>query len=353
MRIAIFIPNIKNVCGRSTIGKTLIKTLASDGNSVFVITNPESDLSICSKLNVKTLVIPCNPSDKSLISLTKCLLSIQQFSRINQIQIINAHHRWAETIALIARMLFKLKIKVVTTVHSYTTDHKLVSYRADKLVAVSEFIRDHLINYYSRKSANVELVYNGVKKLDQTSAVTEVYAKKIILGFGRLEYEKGFDILICALNVLRNELKNYELIIVGDGDEKKRLNELAVFYGINMRMYHSNSTPWEWIERASIVVIPSRMESLGLVVLEAGSARKCVIASSVGGIREIIKHNQSGLLFERENFSQLAELLKIVINNGNLAFRFGEALKNNVKEKFLAEKMTKNYTNLFNHLLNS
>jgi len=350
MNIAIFIPNIKPICGRSKIGVSLIKGLIEKGNNVFLITNPESDLSLISYYKIKSLIIPCNPYRKSFYKFLQCIFLIKKFVKENQIVIINAHHRYSEVISFFVRLIFRIDIKIVTTVHSFTKDLKLVSYNADKLIAVSNFIKDHLIGYYSKKNSNIELIYNGVKKEYDNGELN--YEKgKYILGFGRLESEKGFDILIQALEYLCNKITLPKLVLIGEGSEGQKLHLLTAQNNIRVEFLKSKSTPWAEIKNSMFVIVPSREESLGLVILEAGIMGKAVIASNVGGIQEIIDDCKSGLIFENGNYIQLAELMSKLIINPTLADQLGVELKQKVVQKFSYNRMIENYNSIFNKLI--
>ncbi len=350
MNIAIFIPNIKPICGRSKIGISLIKGLIEKGNNVSLITNPESDLSLIPNVKIQTMIVPCDPNKKSLYQLIKCNYSIKKFVKENRIDLINTHHRYVEFISLFSRSIFRLDVKIITTVHSHTKGLKYISYNADKLIAVSNFIKDHLINYYGKNKSDLELIYNGVNK-EYEERFNSSNNEKYILGFGRLYHQKGFDILIQALNLLQDKINLPKLILIGAGKDKLKLQELAYTKNIAIEFLELRSTPWEKIKNSLFVIAPSREESFGLVILEAGLMGKAVIASNVGGIPEIIDDNKSGLLFERENHIQLAELINKLIIDRVLAYQLGLELKQKVERQISYNQMIENYISVFQNLL--
>lgn len=349
MNIAVFLPNIKPVCGRTNMGISLVKGLNRKGVSVSLITNPESDLTLLPKLEIKRLIIPCNPENKSLLSFLKSITALNKFIKENKIEIVNTHHRYCEFISISTRYIFDLDYKISTTVHSFTNNLKAISYRADRLIAVSSFIKNHLIKKYGKKDLFIDVIYNGVEEeLDHYP--DQKNDEKYILGFGRLDYEKGFDILIKALIFLTDKVALPKLILVGEGNEENKLRLLAEEHNINVEFVKSNSTPWETIKNSLFVVVPSREEPLGLVILEAGLIGKAIIASNVGGIPEVIDDDKSGLLFENGNYFQLAELLNKLIINKTLAEQLGLELKQKVERQFSYDQMIQNYISVFNDL---
>lgn len=350
MNIAIFIPNIKPICGRSKIGISLIKGLKEKGNNVFLITNPESDLSLISNAKFQSLIVPCDPNKKSLYPFIKCNYSIKKFVKENQIDLINTHHRYVEFISLFSRFIFRLDVKIITTVHSYTKGLKHLSYNADKLIAVSNYIKDHLINYYGKNNSDLELIYNGAEK-EYEEGFHSTNNEKYILGFGRLYHQKGFDILIQALNLLQNKINLPKLVLIGAGEDKLKLQKLAYTKNIAIEFLESRSTPWEKIKNSLFIIVPSREEPFGLVILEAGMMGKAIIASNVGGIPEIIDENKSGLLFEGENYIQLAEQISKLIIDRALANQLGLELKQRVERQFSYNQMIENYISVFKNLL--
>lgn len=134
-----------------------------------------------------------------------------------------------------------------------------------------------------------------------------------ILGVGRLEPEKGFDLLIEAVSNL--PLRDRPpVVILGEGTERQALTQQAISCGVRLSL--PGSVPpievEDWYHRARFVVVPSRREGFGLVAAEAAACGRAVIASNVGAMRSIIKHGESGLLVEPGDAQELCEALKTI-----------------------------------------
>ena len=135
-----------------------------------------------------------------------------------------------------------------------------------------------------------------------------------ILFIGYPWYLKGVDLLIQAFNLLAEEFPHWSLRIVGYCPDKAPFVELARG---NPRIVLSDPVKYEEVIEltagCSIFVLPSRTEAMGRVLLEAMASRKPVVASNVDGIPTIVKHGETGLLFESGNVSDLAAKLKTIM----------------------------------------
>lgn len=139
---------------------------------------------------------------------------------------------------------------------------------------------------------------------------------KYILFLGFPFFKKGVDILIKAFNQVSDEFPDVTLKIVGHCEDfyhpwmvMANRNPRIKFY---KAVFHQEAL--ELINKCSLFVLPSRLEGLPRVIIEAMLLSKLVIASNVDGIPSIIIDNQTGLLFENENSGQLAEKLRMALS---------------------------------------
>jgi glycosyltransferase involved in cell wall biosynthesis len=146
----------------------------------------------------------------------------------------------------------------------------------------------------------------------------------LLLGFPW--YLKGADILIKAFRRVASEFPDYKLKIVGHCPDRGPYEELR---GDCERIeFHPGVHRQEALELVAcctILVLPSRTESMGRVIIEAMAARKPVIASCVGGIPHYVEAGRTGLLFESENVEQLASCLRQLLSDESLRRRLGAA----------------------------
>jgi len=150
---------------------------------------------------------------------------------------------------------------------------------------------------------------------------------------GRLDYLKGQDVLLNSIKVLDN--KNVHVYIIGEGKQKKKLIEMSKEFKISENTHFlgrlSHDELMEFLKKTYCVIVPSRDEAFGYVNIEAMSVEVPVIASSVGGIPEIIRDGIDGFLFSPEDSLDLAEKIKFLIDNPDIRNQMGK----NARERFL------------------
>jgi glycogen(starch) synthase len=177
-------------------------------------------------------------------------------------------------------------------------------YIAKRVTAVSRPLKHEVMNLYRVPDWKCEDVPNGVVPEVYRSWVDPVDAKSaygvdpsspLILFIGRLAYQKGPDILVNAIHQAGLHRSNATVIMAGDGVMRPALESSASHLPIQFRGYVSDSEYIRLLNAADLVVIPSRNEPFGLVLLEAWSAEKCVVATDVGGLGENIRHGIDGL----------------------------------------------------------
>ncbi len=172
-------------------------------------------------------------------------------------------------------------------------------------------------------------------------------ANKIVLGVGRLEYEKGFDRLIMAFAKIAIEVPDWSLKILGEGTQRSELTALASEHGIAQRV-----TMPGWVrpiyceyDNATIFVLPSRYEGFPSALLEAMAAGLPSIAMHCqSGSAEIIQSQYNGLLID-DNVDALAEGILNLIKDEPKRMRFSASAKE-VVEKFSFDKMVDAYEEL-------
>jgi len=148
---------------------------------------------------------------------------------------------------------------------------------------------------------------------------------KYILFLGFPWYLKGVDILIKAFKLISNEFPEYRLKIVGYCPDKSYFQKLAEGNDkIELCDPAFHDEAMKLMSRCALFVLPSRTEAMGKVLIEAMASKKPIIASNVDGIPHYIKHGFNGLLFESENVEDLAEKIRIILNNPDYAKKLAE-----------------------------
>lgn len=152
--------------------------------------------------------------------------------------------------------------------------------------------------------------------------------RRVVLGVGRLGAPKGFDLLVEAVAELDPEL-DATLVLVGDGPERERLQDLGGRLGLGerLRLVGALDEPsvHAWMRRADVVVVPSRTEAFGIVALEAWRAGSPLVATSLGGPASFVTDGVDGILVDPVNTAALAGAVESVLRDGGRARRLADA----------------------------
>src|SRR5262249_115107 len=141
--------------------------------------------------------------------------------------------------------------------------------------------------------------------------------------------KKGLDVLLRAFSLLQNTAPSLKLLLVGDGPLRGDLERLALSLGLTDRVQFLGLRGRDEVARLlhewEVFVLASRCEPLGMGVIGAVACKKPVIATTVGGIPEIIENGKTGLLIEPDNPEALAAALTNVLDNESLRLGIARA----------------------------
>lgn len=178
-----------------------------------------------------------------------------------------------------------------------------VLHNADRIITVSSFMRDNVLDF-GIDAEKVVVIFNGVESHPPARGEEER-----LIFIGAFVWQKGPDIMLEAFKEIRSSRKDLLLFMVGDGpmkdDLERMAHQLGVGDGVVFTGYLDDLD--EIFTRRSIVVVPSREEGFGLVLLEAMTRMVPVIASKTGAIPEIVKDGKNGLLFSKDHPLSLAD----------------------------------------------
>lgn len=177
----------------------------------------------------------------------------------------------------------------------------------------------------------------------------------IRLGYvGRLVEGKGLEDLFEAIKVLKNqhlELGTWSLVIYGAGPLESKLKKMAENLNITDKIEWRGFAPYSGVPEAlsqiDIFVHPSWHEGFGRSIMEALAMEKAVVATRVGGIPDLIKDGENGFLVEPHNPEELAEKIKILMENKELREKFSKTGRKWVSENFEWNDGIKKFAQLF------
>lgn len=224
-------------------------------------------------------------------------------------------------------------------------------------IAVSEKARKD-ISYLPFADKKTMTIYNGIDKfktLPKEEArrilASKDSEKTIIFSISELHKNKGIDVALKAISSLPKEAReNIIYTVAGDGEEKERLEKLAIDVGIGDAVRFLGFVPnaRELLSGCDIFILPSRTEALPYALLEAGATGLPIIATSVGGIPEVIRDMQNGILIHPRNPKETAEAILYLLDHPNKKKEFGSEIKKTVTNFFSLDKMLGETINLYN-----
>lgn len=359
MNILHISPDFNYACGVSMNVYLILKGLNLRKEiNLFFITNKGDSLERLSSLNLKIDYIDFQRGNKNPYKLLKEIYQLIKYCSKNKIDIIHSHHRYAEFLSFIVGKL--LRIRTVTTVHSIVKKWNYFSFRSDQIIAVSKTVERNLLEEYKISDKRISLLYHYVEQFENPSdqvinKLKEKYGfakNEIILLFvGRIIHIKGIDVLIGALELLKMEKHFVKLLVVGEFSTQEFKHTLL---NNNRVIYIEPRTNIEELYFVSdIVVMPSRIESLGYVMLEAGLAKKPFIGGRTGGIEEFIEDGVDGLLVEPGNAEDLYKKMLHLLNDANLQIKLGENLYKKVLPLTNKEAYIQQLVSLYEKLLHT
>jgi len=229
---------------------------------------------------------------------------------------------------------------------------------ADKIITVSN-INQKILKSMVDEESKIEVLFNGYnadlfQREDRSIARSRLKIdenKKILLTIGNLEKVKGHKYLIEAMKALANH-HNIHLYIIGAGTQSDYLSKLIKEYklkeNISLVGYISHEEINNWLNACDIFILPSLNEGLPTVLLEALGCGKPIVSTAVGGIPEIIKSEDYGLLVEPENAEVLSSAIQKALDKTWDENKI-EAYGKNFTVKRNVSRLVEIYENLLQH----
>jgi glycosyltransferase involved in cell wall biosynthesis len=282
--------------------------------------------------------------------------------------IIHSHFIWSSGYVG-AKLKEKYDVPLVITGHGFDVYKlpfenrywkekiKRIIKKADMLVTVSDFNKRKLKNL-GVDMKKVEVINNGYS-IEDFSPKDKNYLRKelqlplgekICVSVGNLEKVKGFDILIKSIKKLKDEGIKIRHYIIGEGTQKNSLIRLVKDLNLDDTVFIIGSKPHnevgKWINACDVFVIPSRIESASVVLLEALACGKPVVGTRTGIIPKILNKN-SGIVTKVSDVNSLAEAIKSSFNKKWDKRKIVESVK-----EYSWENTVKKNINIYKKLLN-
>jgi glycosyltransferase involved in cell wall biosynthesis len=192
--------------------------------------------------------------------------------------------------------------------HRIRDQERSATYWADRVIAVSNHLRDEIMWMYEVPHWKVSTMYNGVNVRNYDGMIDPGEVKSryhigpmdpMIFFSGRMVFQKGPDLLVEAIPSILKFYPNAKFVFAGDGEMRSqveaRAHHLGVAHATRFLGYQGNGTLTNLYKACDVVCVPSRNEPFGIVLLEAWSAGKPVVSTINGGPAEFVWHEVNGL----------------------------------------------------------
>lgn len=198
---------------------------------------------------------------------------------------------------------------------------KPILQNADAVLALTEDMKQKMREIYERK---IYVVPNGVdlERFKISLGDKKEGDPKMIIFVGRLHPVKGVQYLIEAMAIIHRKMPNVKLVLVGDGVERSRLEELAKRLDLNGCIQFAGQVPQERIpqvmHQADIFSLLSLSEGFPVVLLEAMAAGLPIVATNVGGIPDIVEEEVNGYLVNVRSPEEISEKILFLLQNNEI-----------------------------------
>lgn len=225
----------------------------------------------------------------------------------------------------------------------------------DKYIAISETTKEKLVKAGVKKN-KIEIVYCGVDEEEIEKIKSGRIKKKFDLStVSRLVSYKRISDLISAIHMLSSKHPNISAVIVGQGPEKKSLEEMVKHLGIQSRIIflghiRNHLDVLETVSSSRIFCFPSEAEGFGISTIEAAALGVPSVLSNIAVLREISRDGQSGLIFEKGDPSDLAKKIELLLTDNALYQKKSQAAMN-LSKQYSWGKIAKQTLAIYKELL--
>ncbi|PXY20689.1 glycosyltransferase family 4 protein [Prauserella muralis] len=204
--------------------------------------------------------------------------------------------------------------------------------RADALITCSQAMRREVAHLFEVPAEGITVIHNGIEERTWRVPAEEIARARrthspadapLLLYFGRLEWEKGVQDLLDALPAIRTRHPGTRLVVAGKGRHLDELVEqahrLEVTQAVDFVGHLTDRELRAVLAAADAVVLPSRYEPFGIVALEAAAARRPLVASTAGGLGEVVVDGETGLAFTPGDVTAIADAVDTVLADADAA----------------------------------
>jgi glycosyltransferase involved in cell wall biosynthesis len=355
MKICLSISTLSS--GGAERNACLLANLLSKTHNVSIITfqdkKKKSFYNLSSDIEVKNLDLLKNNKNKffKFINFIKRIYVINRYLKKKKPEVIISFLETMNITILLSSFFIKgINVKIISDRNNPLKSEKpllililkIIFYRfSNYLVLQTQGIKK---NYNFFDKSKIKIIKNLISDNIKTSKKKKLNKKIKIISVGRLEEQKGYDILIKSLSLLKKKNINFRCDIYGVGSKKNEIINMVQSNDLSKNVFLRGVTSniLNLYHKYDIYVLSSRYEGYPNTLLEALSAKiLCITSDCDYGPKDIINNNYNGLIFKNNDEKNLFDKLFEVINNKNKYYSIVKNLKKNYSEHYNIDKLKK------------
>lgn len=344
--------NHLNTGGVTSYVLNLARELVASGHNVWVAAAPGDCLPELKLMGAKYVRLDIKVKSEVHPCLLPALARLVAHALKYEWHVLHANTRVTQILAASAAAITRKA--PISTCHGYFKTRlfrRMFPCWGRAVIAISRGVAAHLRDDFHVPSEQIHMIPNGINLLtfnpvtaaaqSAIRAMWEVQGTPVFGTIARYSDVKGIDVLLRAVPEVLAVFPNAQVIIAGDGPEKRRLAALAEQLGIKRAV---NFMPVvrhtaELLPVFDVCVVPSRQEGLGLSAIEAQAAGVPVVASGVGGLVDVVKEGHTGVLVPPEDSGALAQAIIALLQSPERRQDIARAARLEVEQRFDAKHM--------------
>jgi L-malate glycosyltransferase len=358
----LFIANHLNVGGISSYLLTLGSGLKEKGDNVYLASCGGELEERFIRAGIILFKVPLRTKSEISPKIVISFLKLKKIAAKLDIDLIHSHTRTTQVLGCCLSRA--LGCAHIFTCHGFFKPRffrRLVACWGQMVIAISQQVREHLINDFKLDKNMIEVIHNGIdiKRFGSSSGRDSLRARfggqdTLLVGIiARLSDVKGHTFLIRAMPGVIKKFPQVKLLIIGQGKTGKSLvqevRELSLENNV-IFIPEINDTR-DYLAALDIFVMPSLQEGLGLALMEAMAQGVAVVGSSVGGIKTLVQDKVNGLLVEPASVPSLQEAIVLLLADAGLRQSLGERARQFICANFSQEAMTDKTESVYRQVL--
>lgn len=270
----------------------------------------------------------------TLLNIVRGAVYVTKLVRRLDIDVLHSHHRFTTIIGhIVGRLTGK---PLVVTVHEFKQNWRMLAplWTGTVTITPSRALKQHLVRYYDIPETRIHVVPHALlppRHADEegSSMLRRRFGLDpnmlYVCCVGRLAVEKGIRYFVESIPLVSARVTNVGFLVVGNGPLRDELEQQVRELGLTTRVHFlgARSDVPLLLKAVDVVVIPSLAESFALVALEAMRAGRPVVATDVGGIPEVVRNGQTGVLVPPSSGNAIANAVSWLLTDADVRQRLG------------------------------